>query len=195
MEDKQLYEELKSLRLELRSAADKLRGIMDRASTVELSVAKKRGYNIKTKMGPNDPKVKHSMRRFAQHIGLSLNETNMAIARASNMMIDLAETTEDKKLMDLASIRFDVDNVFEDAPDTLFKQALLVLQSKADAEMYRGVEVCPVCNKAITLEHYTALSFEWTAGFQHAIVDHGVKAPAPFYKAVMDNFLKEFKGK
>lgn len=201
MDDKQLHAELKALRLELRSTVEKLRGIMDRASAAELSVAKARSYSPRTKMGPSDPKIKHTMRRFTQHIGLSLNEANMAIARASSMMVDSAELPIEKNRMDLSSSWFDGDavfdenDVFDETPDLLFKQALIALQSNAGRELYRGVEVCPGCNKAITLEYYSALSFEWSAGFQHVLIEHDVKAPASFYRAVMDNFIKEFKPK
>lgn len=195
MDDKKLHAELKAIRLELRSTVEKLRGVMDRASAAELSVAKSRNYNPRTKMGPSDPKIKHTMRRFAQHIGLSLNEVNMAIARASSMMLDNPELPSEKRCMDLVSIMIGDAGVFDEAPGLLFKQALMALQSKADRELYRGMEICPVCNKAITLEHYSALSFEWSAGFQHAVIEHDVKAPAHFYKAVMDNFLKEFRPK
>lgn len=193
MGDKLHYDRLQTARLELRSISEALRNTLAKINAAEASLALQHGYNPKTKMGKNDPPIKHDLRRLSEHVGLALNESNIAIMRASKVMLQFADKPPSNGTLTLEG--FDVDNKsnFEDHPDLTFKQALLVLQTTLEPTHYQGMERCPICNKMFSMTQYSAFSSEWSLAMQHAITDHDVKVPAPFYKAVMDNFLKEFK--
>ena len=192
MENQDHYEELKAARLELRELSKKLRAVLERVVTVSKALGKQRGYNPKTVVKTGDPPIKAFVSAMTVRMGIALDHTNVAISSASRAM---GELSPDSDVLGLSSFDFGDQASVEAVPDLMFKQALLALQGSLSPETYRTIESCPACDKSITLCRYTALDFEWTGGFQHAITEHDMKAPAPFYKAVMDNFLKEFKSK